>query len=401
MSQLTTISSLQSLQSSIHSPLNTREALISPQAHQQEGPVSQFLSGVSEQGTRVTLGTQASFSSSGISFDGVNAYQAVSRQAENNPYANNILNAISGQLNRDKAGGASQEELQSRLEAGLSGFLDGFGQAFNELEQSGLLSNDIQSDIEGTRDQVLAGLKIFAEQSGLSTSSLDEKQSEIEAVKNNDSKALEANNLAGIVGTQFGGAQASLRDFSFSLQTADGDTVNITASAYNINAFHSNGSGIGFQSEQGSSLSLSVDGDLDEDELNAINDLLSQVAKLSESFFKGDVLEAFDQALNIGIDSEEITRFALNLKSTDIQRVSSSYNDVANGFTPESSSQSIQERLAPLGDFNRDLLRASVIADLLGQDQKIVADLVGKISETFLASHNEAEKAKAIATELL
>ena len=43
-----------------------------------------------------------------------------------------------------------QSLLQSRLQAGLDGFKEGYGQAYEQLSASGLLSDEVQAEIEST-----------------------------------------------------------------------------------------------------------------------------------------------------------------------------------------------------------------------------------------------------------
>lgn len=75
--------------------------------------------------------------------------------------------------------------------------------------------------------------------------------------------------------------------------------------------------------------SFSLQGELDEDELNAIGDLVFQVNELAETFFSGDVEQAFENALNLGFDEQELTGFALQLTRTEQVQVVQAYESVA------------------------------------------------------------------------
>jgi hypothetical protein len=72
--------------------------------------------------------------------------------------ANNILGFIERRLQLDVAEGATQEELQARLDAGLAGFKKGFAEASEKLEALSLLSPEIKTDIGKTYDLVLEGV---------------------------------------------------------------------------------------------------------------------------------------------------------------------------------------------------------------------------------------------------
>lgn len=119
------------------------------------------------------------------------------------------------------------------------------------------------------------------------------------------------------------------RSFDFSLQTADGDVVNIQVADLLV-AQRSAGIGVGgngvaaFLSESfsyESGFALQVEGELDDAELGAIRDLLAQVAEISEAFFGGDFQGAFEEALNIGFDTAEISAFSLDLMRAERAQV--------------------------------------------------------------------------------
>ncbi|MGN0921337.1 MAG: DUF5610 domain-containing protein [Cellvibrio sp.] len=87
----------------------------------------------------------------------VAAYDAVEPMTADK-VAGNILGFIERRLMLDVADGATPDQLQSRLEAGLRGFELGYGQAKEQLEALAMLSPEISSDIQSTYDLVLKGL---------------------------------------------------------------------------------------------------------------------------------------------------------------------------------------------------------------------------------------------------
>src|SRR5690606_36648763 len=72
--------------------------------------------------------------------------------------AGNILGFIERRLLLDAQEGATPEQLQSRLEAGLSRFKQGFAEAREKLEALNLLSEGVAADIGRTYDLVLEGI---------------------------------------------------------------------------------------------------------------------------------------------------------------------------------------------------------------------------------------------------
>ena len=66
---------------------------------------------------------------------------------------------------------------------------------------------------------------------------------------------------------------------------------------------------------------LSVKGDLNEKELQAINSVLEQVDNISSLFFSDQFEAAFNSALNLGFDAEQIASFSLDLSKLQVQEV--------------------------------------------------------------------------------
>ncbi len=297
--------------------------------------------------------------------------------------AERILGFIEQRLVVDAAGGASREQLQGRVEAGLEGFIQGFEDARRQLDDLGLLSGPVADKIAATYDAVLEGV-----------AQLREKYVAAEPAPRAGSEAaidrpLSAGSSAASAFAEYGYARRN--SFSFELQTADGDTVRIRASAGEAFSAHSQfaagGSGAGQLSAQagGAAYShsqrfdLSIDGELDAGELAAINDLLGKVNDLSQQFFSGDLEGAFNSAVNIGYDSTEIVGFALNLKRVEVQRASAAYQQFQ---APDAyAGPALAERLAPLGDFSHQLLEALQLASPFEQPQQLLRDLADRVGQ--------------------
>ena len=116
------------------------------------------------------------------------------------------------------------------------------------------------------------------------------------------------------------------------LVTAEGDRVSIrfrtkeVVTASGAQATSSDGSTT--TATKGSVFShggvkIEVDGDLNEDELAAIGDLLGKVDDIATKFFSGDVQAAFSAAGSLGVDSDQIAAYRLNL--TYSRKVTSAY----------------------------------------------------------------------------
>ncbi len=85
---------------------------------------------------------------------------------------------------------------------------------------------------------------------------------------------------------------------------------------------------------------FSVNGDLNEDELNAIFDVFEQVDQLANSFFDGDIEKALAQAVELEIDFGQLQSFQLNLTQTESRAVSYQQAALAEYDTVQEASES-------------------------------------------------------------
>lgn len=296
--------------------------------------------------------------------------------------AGNILNFIEQRLRSDASQGADIDALSERLAQGLEGFKQGFEQAREELDDLGLLTPEVEADIQETYDRVLAGVD-----------ALEGKLGDIKAgnpVVDSpaaDKVAEEAPQVGGRGRAQAVYESLDYRErnsFKFELTTADGDTVKVRINQQESysGAYGQAGRGgfqvsaSGFEHNFDSRFSLEVDGHLDDDELAAISDLMGQVGELSEQFFAGDLGAAFQQAQSLGYDASEISSFSLNLRQTSVQRMQSAYSD----FADVSPNKSLSELLQPMGRFVEELTAAARAAS---DRFASVSDLIKDLSELF------------------
>ena len=315
--------------------------------------------------------------------------------------AGNILGFIERRLQMDVAEGASQEALQARLEAGLSGFKKGFAEASEKLEALSLLSPEIEADISKTYDLVLEGVDGLRAKFIQSTEIDNKKPTNnqpTEVIKTADAKKTAStlnipdfipaatSSYVGYGNYEYGRA----REFSFELTTKEGDKVTIKATASEGLAVESGRAGRGNSSisalnasySASQSFSLLIDGDLSEAELSAINDLLGRVNELAGQFFAGNLDAAFDQAVNLGYDAEQFGNFSLNLAQVEIQQVTQAYQTFepnrASGDADKSNL--LADRLLPLGNFIKDLLESVEQAYEFSEPKQLLTTMAEKIT---------------------
>lgn len=355
---------------------------------------------------------------------GVEAYQAIEPSAKpQNPFADTILRFFDIQLQRDIADGASEEELQSRLQAGLDGFKEGYGQAYEQLSASGLLSDEVQAEIESTREQVIAGIQALAEELGVELALGQENvpvavasapasaapvAETVPAAVNPGKQLLSsvlrdvqiieqyqkttakmqtyehlgrpksaAAKLLGVNQSYAYGVKEN-RDFSLKLRTADGDAVSIRLSAgqTGVSQFNYGGASaqLGLYGEQTAGFAFSVAGELDEGELRALTDLLNQVATVSEQFFSGDIDRAFELAGNMSYDSSEIAAFDLALNMTR--------SESATVSRVEQAHRGAGAQTSILDAFTASVIKAGDFAERMGQPRSLVANLLDWVAQS-------------------
>lgn len=271
--------------------------------------------------------------------------------------AGNILGFIDAQLARDKADGATSEQLQSRLEAGLEGFKEGFEEARSQLDSMGLLTPQIAGEIGETYDRVMQGFDQMRQEY------LGESQT-AQPVASTQVSALSANVSA-----------AQKNSFDFQLTTLDGDKVSISASSLSalsaaMSADNDGLAGFSASSYQSSAFSLSVSGELDKDELEAIGSLLDKVADLSEDFYGGDLQSAFNKATELGLDDSEIAGYSLNLTQVQVQQAQVAYQS-----NSSDQANDMLNLLKPVGDFAQSLLDALDEARSFAEPEQLLTDI--------------------------
>ena len=285
--------------------------------------------------------------------------------------AGNILSFIGRQLALDVADGASQEELASRIEAGLSGFLQGFGSAKDEIESLSMMNDQLGAEIQQTYDKVLAGIE-----------SLKETYiTGYQAPESNVSLVDQPVRSQGVSSDLTRVSAAQQNQFEFSVTTADGDVVTLNASSLqallseNISSIDgSNSISSSIRSSYSeSNLFFSVEGELDADEMKAVNELLLQVNDLAETFFSGDFQAAFDEAMKLGYNAKELVSFSLNLTQTSVQRATSAYQ----AQNSESANSETGLDIEPLAKYARDLVEAVKIASMFQYPERLINDLAG------------------------
>ena len=122
-------------------------------------------------------------------------------------------------------------------------------------------------------------------------------------------------------------------------------------------------------------ISFSVQGELDDDELSAISDLVKQITDVSKSFFKGDLDTALDKALDLGYDENELAGFALKLNSREVvSEKISAYKEVSDGDSSE-----LKKYMRPIKEYMDELKSLNQLLDTTLKDGEGYKELVNGV----------------------
>jgi len=253
----------------------------------------------------------------------------------------------------------------------------GFNQTIEALNQFGRLNQQALDDISKTYELIKNGLNRLSspDQSAATDTKASTPATTDSAVQND--VLLQSLSQSSSFEIQ--------RSFSTSLQiqTAEGDLVTIelnrnSGAQYN-SRFQANASGASFSSSQSvfsdNSFQYTVNGDLNEEETDAIKNLLGDVSEIADKFFDGNLKNALSKTLELNSANEQISSYNVDLTYDEII---SSQSQTEAVFTGTLTADAAVNLLA-------DLTRNSPASRLFNQADKLASDLFGeKINSRFV-----------------
>jgi len=281
------------------------------------------------------------------------------------------LSFVEKAVMKAKGKGADDDQLAQMLGKAREGIDDGFGQARAELASMGQNTDEVNEGIDKSYEAIAQGLERFEDK-------LFGRQTVGEVQPGNEASALGALSASEI-------NYSLSKSSSISIQTNDGDTVTIdfaealayqrseVNAAYAANNEDGSTSAVGYSEVSESryhavGFSFSVEGELDEDEKEAIGALVQDVSKLADEFFNGDLDKAFEQATQLGFDESELSGFSLQMTRTETVSVAQAYAQVAEydknerptGGLPEGEhpgkGQNISQMMKPVASYFNELM---------------------------------------------
>lgn len=250
-----------------------------------------------------------------------------------------VMSHISKRIDQARDGGASDDDLKSMFEAARGGVEKGFTQAREQIDAINKLNEPLADKINQAEQGIYKGIDELSDETFkpqdviISPRELDrlEYATSYERTKNS---------------------------FEFEVTTQEGDVVKIKAMSDKASyqeallAQSENGELYYNYAEQSnrSGFNLQVKGDLNESEMAAIEDLMAQVNDLAEEFYTGDLGTAFDMAMDLTSDGDEIAQFSLDLKQNYMSQTE--YGAVSGDALSNYAKPALPKGLAePLADF--------------------------------------------------
>ncbi|RAU17648.1 hypothetical protein DN062_11620 [Nitrincola tibetensis] len=244
--------------------------------------------------------------------------------------ADRISGFVAAGLENARARGASEERVQQMYDAAMKGVEQGFKEAKEILTNLDVLKGTIADDVSETERLTFDALAKLSPQQRL------------------------VSNL-----TQMTAAQRFEKSetFELNLMTKEGDKVSISfgrsESMQAGMAVAKSDSGMAaifdMSRSETSGFSFSVQGNLNVDEIDAIQSLIRDVNQLANEFFEGDVQKAFEQAANFKMDTQQLASMSLTLTRSESYSAAMSY-EKTQALGNSAETQRPQQRLSQLMD---------------------------------------------------
>ncbi len=292
--------------------------------------------------------------------------------------ADNVMSFVNSSLMAAKSRGATPEELDDMIAQARSGMNQGIDEAIAELGDLHLLNEELAEGIENSRTLISTGID-----------ELEEQLQPTEVLGAQLSPTMHAIDYASE------SYRSTEKNSDLSITTADGDIVTISFSDIKETQFNEqfkylagqDSTQLSYQTSASSyrelNFSYSIEGDLDDEEIHAINSLIEDISKIQKSFFNGNVEKAYEKALTLGYDDEQLNAFSLDLKLTQTSYVSQTYKEIASYNTPEMAE--LDKVTKSITEFVDQLRDVREVADKLLADDK--QELNKLFESVFKAEH--------------
>ncbi|MFY0665625.1 MAG: DUF5610 domain-containing protein [Natronospirillum sp.] len=258
--------------------------------------------------------------------------EAVVKNFDAETVIKNVSSFIDRAVERARAAGATDAELVNIREKSLAGMEKGFNDAQDIIKGLGLMSDELTAVLDNAKKSI---------------------REMVESGKSVDSKVVESSTA------MMAKSKQVTNDFSFTLKTREGDVITISAAQQKSASMAAMASNNGdsqmlaamWETNSSESFSFSVKGDLNMEEMKAIEALLKDIGKIADKFFSGRYEQAFDKAKELQLDSNTLASMSMNMTQT---KAVAQYNSVSSGGARSEWMAPIREYAQALADLQRN-----------------------------------------------
>ena len=300
--------------------------------------------------------------------------------------ANTILGFVERRIQHEINDGADQTRIDDLLSQARRGIEAGFSSAEKDIEALGLMTEKLAGEITESRSLVDEGVDDVAARTYVA-SEPQPSQGKVSVGQQENSERINTRELFPVSSPKADPKAldslekvqsykyASHESSEFYLMTNDGDKVSIRMSDTFASVYRSGDEAYGLAVSGDSSFEFSVEGELDEGEVEAINQLLAQVGNVAGLFFEDRFQEAFESALSVGFDSSEIASFSLDLSKTVSQELRS-YGEFQPRSSGHGSDIDLAKRYQPIMDMANHLTQIREIFEKFEAPEQSVEGLI-------------------------
>lgn len=287
--------------------------------------------------------------------------------------ARNILSFIDTAIGSARANGGDPAAIQKKQAEAKAAVEKGFAEAKDILQSFGAWNGAVKDNAEKTLGLIQKGLD---DRAAVGNEAVPAVQS---------SAAVQTANLAAL-------DTKRAETFDMEIKTREGDIVKLSYSVNQSAGFKASrvadGNGVSQEvsaySSRSENLLFSVQGDLNDDEKKAIDDLMKNVDTLAKDFYSGDMQGAMQRAMALDMNKEQLSSLSLDLSYTQSRSAISAYREVG-ALDPNTRPPLRKAEVGTIGDFNKDLQGMLREASRFFQDadklvQKLFRDIAPEAS---------------------
>lgn len=254
--------------------------------------------------------------------------------------AKNVLKFVKGFIGHAKADGASDEDVTALFEKARAGVTQGIEDAVGELKETDLYSEEVETGIEQSRDLIFNGI--------------DEYQQQLLG----DDSVNQTSRTASFY--QYVGEGA------LSIETNEGDKITLSYGNSSLSANYQDNNGQVSINASSSRFELLIEGDLNQQEQEAINKLIADLESISSDFFNGSLEDAMQKAQFLSFDVSQLASMALNLQKRENQGAIKQYQQDAPLISEA-------KKLAPLAEDLSNAYNTGVDLNIEKQLEQIIS----------------------------